>query len=248
MDASALVHTIQGRPVTMPVEVRDASSGAASFLVDLGVARRLVDVSGIEPEEFLPGKAMLSIAMVDYRDNDLGDYHELSIAFFVREKGKPRRLPWVGSWFGLMRSQVATYIRHLPVDQSFTCDAGRMIWGFPKTVQEVDIRYEGDRARARLVMDGMLVLELSMPRGGGRDLPTSELATYSRVRGRTCRTPFTSSTRGFGIFTGSRVTLELGDHPIAAELRELGLPKEPLVAMWMEHWSGSFGEPVPLES
>ena len=41
-------------------------------------------------------------------------------------------------------------------------------------------------------------------------------------------------------FRGGRI--ELGDHPIADELRSLGLPKRPLVAGAIERFTGSFGE------
>lgn len=237
---------IQGREVTMPVVVRDAASGTASFLVDAKVARELVDVPGIEPAEFLPGKAMLSLAMVDYRDNDLGDYHEFSIAFFVREAKARRGLPYVGAWTRMLKGDVATYIRHLPVDQSFTCEAGRTIWGFPKTVQEVDIAYADGRATCRLVMDGKLVLQMSVPRGGEKELPESELLTYSVVDSQTCKTPFTSSCSGFGVTGGGKTEIELGDHPIAEELRRLGLPKKPLMGMWMEHFAATFGAAIPI--
>jgi hypothetical protein len=38
------------------------------------------------------------------------------------------------------------------------------------------------------------------------------------------------------------VKLELGDHPIADELRALGLPEAPpLLSAWSEHMRGSFG-------
>jgi hypothetical protein len=41
-------------------------------------------------------------------------------------------------------------------------------------------------------------------------------------------------------------TLELGDHPIAADLRALGLPKTPLMTVWMGHQHGRFEAPVPV--
>ncbi|MBV8159944.1 MAG: acetoacetate decarboxylase, partial [Acidimicrobiia bacterium] len=40
--------------------------------------------------------------------------------------------------------------------------------------------------------------------------------------------------------------LVLGDHPIADELRSLGLPKRPLVAGAIERFTGSFGRARPL--
>ena len=237
---------VQGQTVSLPVVVRDASSGTARFLVDLTAARDMVRLEGVEPEEFLPGKAMLSLAMVDYRDNDLGTYNEFSIAFFVRESRAARGVPFVSPWARMMRGQVATFICHLPVDQAFTCEAGRRIWGFPKTVDDVSINYADGRARCRLVMDGQLVLELDTPRGGSRALPESELWTYTALAGRAHKTSFRSASRGFGVSRGSQTSVRLGTHPIAAQLRALGLPKAPLIGMWMENFSATFGGPTPL--
>ena len=36
------------------------------------------------------------------------------------------------------------------------------------------------------------------------------------------------------------------DHPMAAQLRALGLPKKPMMAMWMEHMHATFDEARPL--
>jgi hypothetical protein len=121
---------IQGREVRLPVVVRDASSGAATYAVSTAAARRLIPGDVLEPVEIWPGRALCSLAVIDYRDNDLGDYNEVSIAFFVRERAAARGLPYVGTIADFLRGRVATYIRHLPVDQRFTCEAGRTIWGF----------------------------------------------------------------------------------------------------------------------
>ena len=56
---------------------------------------------------------------------------------FVRRRDEPRGLPWLGAAMALMRSRLATWIWKLPVNQAFTCDAGRGIWGFPKTIEQI---------------------------------------------------------------------------------------------------------------
>src|SRR4030095_12879480 len=90
-------YVIQGREVHLPVVVRDASSGAATYAVSAAVARRLIPGDALEPIEVWPGKALCSIAVIKSRDNDLGDYNEVSIAFFVRERGTAHGLPYVGT-------------------------------------------------------------------------------------------------------------------------------------------------------
>jgi hypothetical protein len=235
----------QGREVTMPVVVRDASSAAATFVVPSAAARRLLPGPELDVVEPFPGRALLSIACIDYRDNDLGDYHEVSVALFVRERRAAVGLPWVGTVLDFVRNRVATWIRHLPVDQSFTCEAGRGIWGFPKTVEEIAFRDGDGRCECRLVMGGRHVLTLTTRRGGTRTLPDAPMVTYSYVGGALHRTTFVAGARGVGIRLGG-AEIALGDHPIADELRSLGLPKRPLMSVWMEHQHGRFEAPQPV--
>jgi hypothetical protein len=235
-------YVFQGREVTMPVVVRDATSVAATYLVAAAAARRLLPDDRLEVAELLPGRALFSLACIDYRDNDLGDYNEVSLAFFVRARGAGTGMPYVSSALELLRNRLATYIYKLPVNQSFTRDAGCGIWGFPKSVEQIDFEDVGTRRRCRLIMDGQEVLSFAAPRGGTRTLPDAPMLTYSYIDGVLHRTTFVSAARGVGIrLRGSELTL--GTHPIADDLRGLGLPKRPLMCVWMEHMHGRFEAP-----
>ncbi|HVP29200.1 MAG TPA: acetoacetate decarboxylase family protein [Myxococcota bacterium] len=238
-------YTIQGRPVSLPCEVRDAASGAATYLVDAAAARRWLPDPSLDVTELLPGRALLSIACIDYRENDLGDYAEISLALFVRERRAPRGLPYLGTLVDLARSRIATYIHRLPVTQSFTCEAGRAIWGFPKTVDEIRWDFGETRARCAWRKDGHQVLTMTLPRGGTRTLPDTTMQTYTMRDGALHVTPFVSGATGFGVRLGG-ASLALGDHPIADELRALRLPKRPLMTTWMEHMHGRFEAPRKL--
>jgi hypothetical protein len=243
--AAAPSFVIQGREVRLPVVVRDASSGAATYAVSAAAARRLIPGDLLEPVEVWPGRALCSLAAIQYRDNDLGDYNEVSIAFFVRERGTAKGLPYVGAIADVLRGRVATYIHRLPVDQSFTCAAGRTIWGFPKTVERIDVSSAAGRATCALYMDGAHVLTLSLPRAGARRLPDAEMTTYSFIDGVPHKTGFSSGGDGVGFHLGG-AELTLGSHPIADELRSLGLPKRALMSMWMERMHGRFEAAVKL--
>jgi hypothetical protein len=243
-DAAPPVHTVLGRKVEFPVRVRDASSGSATFLVDAAAARRLVP-DFLEPALAAPGRALFSLAAIDYRDNDLGDYHEVSVAFFVRPRGATQGPPWLGTWLGLARGRLGTYIHRLPVDQDFTCEAGRRLWGFPKTVDEIRIERGARRATCVWSKAGRQVLVLELPRGGGRRLPDREMTTYTLLEGRPHATRFSSGAEGVGLWLGG-ARLELGSHPIADELRGLGLPRRALLTAWMERMHGRFEPPRAL--
>ncbi len=233
------VYSIQGREVRLPVVVRHATSGSATFLVSAAAARRLIRGQGIDVAEVLPGRALCSIALIDYVDNDLGDYNEVSIAFFVRPSGEAGPRAWLRNAIDMSRGRLGTHIVHLPVDQSFTCEAGSAIWGFPKTVQQIEFEYRPERLTGRLVYDGAFAFALSLPRGGAGSLPDKELATYTFIEGVLHRTAFSSGADGFGVRMGG-AELTLGSGPIAAELRSLGLPRRALLTTWMERMHGRF--------
>jgi hypothetical protein len=227
-------YEIQGRTVAMPVEVRDASAGVAFFEVDAAAANRLLPGDAFEAVESSPGRAQLLIALIDYRDNDLGDYLEVGLTLFVRPVGGEE-------------GSDGTFIVHLPVDQAFTNEAGRTIWGFPKSVQQISADYTDDSVAWELVMDGQLVLRITVPRGGTDEMPDIDIHTYTYLDGVPHRTQFTQGGTGSQLLLGGEgVTLELGDHPIAKELADLGLPSEAVMTSWTEHMHGTFHDPAPL--
>jgi hypothetical protein len=226
-------YRIAGRTVTMPCVVRDASAGTAMFEVDAAAARTLVPPT-FEIVETAPGRCQVVIAVIDYRDNDLGDYLEVGITFFVTPAGDPG-------------AEAGTFIVHLPVDQEFTCEAGRTIWGFPKTVEAIDLAMGDTSATCTLRMDGRLVLRLTLPRGGRDDLPPLPMVTYSLIDGVAHRTSFSQGGTGAQVLAGGDgVRLELGDHPVAGELAALGLPAPAQMSTWTEHMEGTFDTPEPL--
>ncbi len=245
-DPDAPSFLIQGLRVPLPCHVRDASSAAASFLVDADAARRLLPSPELDAVEVLPGRALLSVAAVDYRDNDLGDYDEVSVALFVRERRAGGGLPYLGPAVDLLRGRLPTCILHLPVDQPFTCEAGRVIWGFPKTLDGIRMEVEPDWLRCRWEKEGRHVQTFTAPRGGTRSLPEQSLVTYSILEGALHRTRFVSRADEVGFRLGAGgVSLELGDHPVADELRALG-PGAALFSVWMGHMEARFEAPEKL--
>jgi len=230
-------YEIAGRTVTMPCVVRDASAGTAIFDVDIAAARAQVP-DPFEPVETAPGRCQVAVAVIDYRDNDLGDYHEVGVTFFVTPAGAPG---------GAADAEAGTFITRLPVDQAFTCEAGRTIWGFPKTVDDIGLDYADDSVTCTLRMGGQLVLRLTLPRGGTDEMPPLPLVTYSLVGGVPHRTAFTQGGAGSQVLAGGDgVVLELGDHPVGRELAALGLPAPAQMSTWTERMQGRFEAPEPL--
>jgi len=232
---SAPVYTIEEQTVVLPVRVREATSVYASFLVPAAAVKKLLP-AGLTPLQTIPGRATCTIVGVDYREGDLGRYHEVGVCFLLRPQG--------GSRFDLLsmiRNQAPAYIHRLPVTTSFSCEAGRHIWGFPKEVMDIEFA-DSDATRTVTLRDeGRLVLQMSAPRGGTKKFAGVDIEAMGSWGGPVQITP--AQMAGEGVKAGFRAgQLVLGDHPIAGELRSLGLPKKPLVAGSIERFTGSFGE------
>jgi hypothetical protein len=221
---------VEGREVALPVVVRDASVVTASFVVPAAGVRRLLDPR-LEVAAFL-GRTLCIVTCVEYRDNDLGRYDEVGVAFLVR---CPR-----------VSSRVGAYIHRLPVTTPFSCAAGREVWGFPKIVADIR-RVDADGRRATtLTADGTHVLTLTVRVAGRRRVPERPLDAFAVRDGVLWRTPFTSSADGLGARLGG-ATLALGAHPIAAELRALGLGRRALASTSIACMRARFNAPERVD-
>lgn len=209
--------SIQNERVALPVEIRQASAWSAMYAVPAAPARAMIEYSGLKVFQPLAGRAVCSLACVRYLDGDLGPYHEFAVAILVRPPGRSGDKP-------------GAFIHRLPVNQPFTLEAGRRIWGFPKELMDIDITSVGGSSRCVIRDGGALVVDIRTSPG----VPTpgraagSSIDAYSHLDGTTRRTRWQMRPGGVRARpTGTSVVL--GEHPIAKELRTLGLPKRALV-------------------
>ena len=232
-------YLVDGQRITMPVEVRAAKQAAATFLVPHATAQRVVDHTGLQVTRQRGGKAVVSLALVDYTDNDLGSYKELALAFVVDDTGSP-------SGAATDPKAVSTLIHRLPVSEALTCAAGQGIWGFPKWIADLSVDFDAKGARCVLRQDGQDVVSITMKRGPiplpNRPMPMN--AFSCDPEGVVRRTPWDTHSRGRQTVRPGGCTVEVGyGHPLADELRALGLPKRALMTLFDDHMSATFGVP-----
>ncbi|HYV59163.1 MAG TPA: acetoacetate decarboxylase family protein [Acidimicrobiia bacterium] len=237
-------YTIQGHEVTIPVEVRDASASVASYLVPAAAAQDLIASSGLDVAEPIPGRAVCSLAFMRYLDGDLGPYHEFAVAFLVRHRGMEPASAVTKS-AEVARGFIGAFIHQLPVNQEFTLVAGRGIWGFPKFLADIDVDLTGRGARCELRHDGEHVLSLSIRRGVTIPARGSSVDAYSHADGVLRRTAWSMQPTGVRGRPGG-AELTLADHPIAKELRSLGLPRRATFSSTIDHVRMQFQAPDEL--
>ncbi|MBI2704735.1 MAG: acetoacetate decarboxylase family protein [Actinobacteria bacterium] len=237
---------VDGETVTLPVEVRSAKMAVATFFVDGDAAQELIGYSGLRIAK-QRGRAMCSLSAVQYTDNDLGPYNEIAVALVVDPHDKAP-----GAKVSMAGGTVTTFIHKLPVNQEFTCRAGRGIWGFPKWVANISYFESGGRTEVVLVDGGELVLSLSVKRSpipipARGDRSEMVMSCYSWCDGVLRRTSWVTRNQGTTGRIGGAV-LELGaSHPMTDELRGLGLPKRALFTMSTPRMSASFGPPEIIQ-
>jgi hypothetical protein len=252
--ASSRRFEIEGQSLGFPSLYPDGSSAVGVFMVPSGAAQALISDTisdtisdnGFEVAELLPGRAALSLACIHYRESDCGVYNEIALSFFVKPKhGRPSRIPYLGTWLDIARNDSATHVWKLPVTTKLANDAGVLMWGFPKTIEEIDFDLVDGRAVFTLRMDGREVLSYSVAASGKRRQPRSASAVYSIYEGAPHVTLLESECHDVGVRVGGG-RLSLGDHPIADDLRGLGLPRRPILSTWMGGISFTVGAPQKL--
>lgn len=233
-------HTIAGTVLTMPVRIRRADVHTAMFSVPADAAQRLIDYSGLQVCRFRPGRAVVTLMLARYHDGDLGRYHEFGTCVMVNPPGSQAT--------GMRAlAGAAAFIHHLPVDQSFTLEAGRTIWGFPKIMADFEVR-DSNPFSFTVSESGALIAGIEF--GRGLPVPTLRskpqvLQTYSHADGITREIPWEMKTSRVRFRPGG-ARLRLGTHPYARELAALGLPKRPMVSGSVGHVEMTFGDPHPL--
>ncbi len=217
-------HTIAGTVLTMPVRVRKATQHMAMFSVDADAAQRMIDYSGLQVCRFRPRRAVAVLMLMHYVDSDLGQYYEYDTNIMVN--------PPASTASGLRALQSAgAFIHHLPVDQPFTLEAGRNIWGYPKVMADFTVRGADKSFGFDVTIDGRFAVGMDFRRGFPVPAPSKPQAppTYSHLDGVTRETVGVMRPAGVRYRPGG-VTVRLGDHPYAQELAALGLPKRAMLS------------------
>jgi Acetoacetate decarboxylase (ADC) len=228
-------HTIAGTVLTMPVRVRKADVHSAMFTVDAGAAQRLIDYSGLKVFEIRSGRAVVNLLLTRFVECDLGCYNEFSFCVMVAPPGDK-----VGGLraFG----DAGTFVHRMLVDQSFTLEAGRKIWGYPKILADFTVR-EGNPFGFDVRVDGSLLVDMAIGRGLPVPMPSrpQSLLTYTNIDGTTRETAAEQTSTGMRARIGG-ATLKLGDHAYAQELASLGLPKRAMACMSIANADMTFGD------
>ncbi len=240
-------YRIAERTVTLPVRIRRARQWATTWLVPAAAAQTLIDYSELEVLQPVPGRAVFSLAFVDYLDGDLDSYHEVAFSVLVRPHVAAGPTSTLDQMRALGRGDVAAFIHDLPVDQEFTRAAGTAIWGYPKWLADITLTQLNGATACSVHCDGEHQFTLIVRDRGPLPFPSQMPPTYSWRDGVLRRTEWeVASEGGSSRPGGARLTLGTTG-PLARTLRRLRLPRHALSSSATPALRSTFGPPEVID-
>jgi len=205
-----------GQTVSVPLET-DASLSGVAFSADYEALKDLLPAS-LTPVRLTPKRSAVVLLSVEYTqvsDGALDPYNELGI--MIPAVPAAGVLSTLRQPFG-----IGGYVWQLPVTTEPACALGREIWGYPKSVADIEITTDDTRMRTHLRSESQHVLSLVVDQPPTHQM-TVPLLSYTEKDGELIRTPLTfQGVFGFRPF-GRRVDWQLGEHPWAETLRSASL-------------------------
>lgn len=218
-----------GVRIRLPERYLDWSWMNAFFPASAARVRRLLPSDKLKPFLIMPGVSMVSLTAMEYRKiADVAPYNEFSLSVPVQYEPL-MNVPGLPVLFHPLFSprwyrKFGMYIRHLPVTTQGARDFGVEIWGYPKFVAEISFEDRGATRRCRLRSKGKDIVVLDVGKMATKE-QRIDFYTYSVKDGRLLRTPVqTQGEYGITRMPGG-ASYALGDHPLAQELRSLGMGK-----------------------
>jgi hypothetical protein len=211
------------RTILLPVFYYDVATLSVQFLAPIEKVRELLPSSRMHPLRITPWHCVVSIAALEYRDSDIGPYNEVSIGIpIVLDKPSP---VFVGT-LHQVPAVPKVYIRHLPVTTEIARDAGVDFAGYPKFLANITFEREGTWVKCCLHEAGQHILTLTGRDGTLNSVPRSRMHPITMREGYMLRCELIVSERNqVSGRSSDDVRLELGEHPIAQELRSWNLGK-----------------------
>lgn len=199
----------------------------------LGAVSNALPSDDISPVRLPDGQAIVFVGGIHYRDITMAGfegawlpYGEVVVAPLVSRTPAPPILPLAARGLPMPRGwRAGMFYLFVPVTHRWTRDAG---WttGFPKFV--ADLAFEDAPAirEVKAAEGGRTILGLRVPVEGNVRISRQPMLGYTAFDGQLLE----FETRAFAYermsLGGRGVVLELGTHPIADRIRELGLSEQ----------------------
>jgi len=221
---------IQGTPVQLPVTFPHARFSAAVFTAERAAVDKVVARTPLRAASV--GRRTVSMLFcAHYDDWPLGRYDEVGVGVLVHGPD----------------GGIGLFLSDLPVTQDRTREAGQDLWGLPKWLMEAELVFSHRSTEVRVADQGRPVLAARFGHGPLRVpfpipavLPIWAYLDHGVQAEKLLRGSMPNRMSGTRVGRGE-LLLELGDHPMASRMRDLGMTRRPLLTLSVDRLRGTIG-------
>ncbi len=232
---------------TFPVDFRDVHYIAALYSANAEAVRNKLIGTGLKAGLILKGKPVVALGLIQYKESDLGAYNEVIVAIpVIPEHEKSGYANWLELYAPLKIRKLGQYIMHIPVDSVQSMDAGRDLWGYPKTVLAINHQFAENNVESSIMdEDGKeSMVNFNGKLGIGIPIPSMDLMTYSFHNGVMLKTKVdVKANMKWNPFADIEINVLNDQHPIGRDLIALDIcNQKPLLTISSTKFTAKFNE------
>lgn len=227
---------LRGDRMRLPISFHRSEAFAGVFGADVRGLTDMLPTDELHPVRIDGTRAAVFVVayhhreatatMVDGETRVARPYGEVLIAALVTPRPAPPLVPIVATTM----FRLGAFVLFLPVTTRLAMEAGRL-WNYPKFVADMDFS-ESEAVREVVVAEGSRRLLTLRVRPAGRPVvDRAPTVLYSERDGRLLQATMPTFELRQVRLGGSGGELELGDHPIADNLRAIGLGHVPIATI-----------------
>jgi hypothetical protein len=217
----------------LPILYHRDDSFALYFTANYEKAKAAMPSDKLHPVLLPAKKAIAVFAAFNYIDTSIGSYGEVAVALpAVFDK---KITAFNGILPALMESGYPGFgvvIMHLPVTRVEARDAGRGEWGYTKFIADMHFSITPEYMQCRMLEGDRDILDMRVERRGFCLRDKKPLTTFSVKDGNLIKTVIPQiAAKRVSLMPGNS-SLKLGDHPVAASIRRLGISSRPFMSVY----------------
>ena len=231
---------------SFPVNFEDVHYIASLYTANTDKINEILHGTGLKAGLHFFGKPTVALGLIKYKKSDLGAYNEIILSIpVVQHHEKTGLSNWIDLYANFSKRKGGQYIIHIPVTTQVSVDAGRTLWGYPKTLLPITHDFESGGINTLLLNESNKpLITVSGNTGFEIPIPAMPLMTYSFLNEALLKTTVNVSCK-MNCKINSGLTIQVADpnHLIGKTIRDLGIEnKKPIFTIESKKFKAGFNK------